>query len=82
MLIGIASAPMLQRLGGKGSLRRRLRRMQPMEMRYEVNSAATRRLTMELKAAVDPMLIIPIKIATDKETRMELRGISTPTLTT
>jgi hypothetical protein len=80
--MGIARAPILHRLGGRGSLRNRLRRMQPIEMRYEVNSAAIRRLTIELKAAVDPMLIMPIKTAMERETRMELRGISTPTLTT
>jgi hypothetical protein len=56
--------------------------MHPMEMRYDVNSAATRRLTIELKAAVDPILMMPIRMAIDRETRIELRGISTPTLTT
>jgi len=69
-------------LGGRGSPLRRLRRIHPMEMKYPVKREETSKLTTELKAAVEPMLIKARPMVMLRERRIAFNGISVPTLTT
>lgn len=79
MLRGTARRPSDHRLGGRGSPLSRFRRMQPIEMKYDVNSEETRRETMQLNAAVEPMFMRARMTVINNEPITALRGISSPT---
>jgi hypothetical protein len=76
--IQIPALPRLNLEGSSVSLRQRLRNMHEMEMMYDESNAQVPSDAMELKATVDPMLIMDNAMETPKDTSTELRGMSQP----
>jgi hypothetical protein len=75
-LIHMPNLPRLKCDGSKGSLRHRLRNIQPIDMTYDESREQTPSEAMELKATGDPILIMASAIEEMNDTRTELTGMS------